>query len=269
MTSFLEGKVAIVTGAASGIGFATARALAVGGAQVVLFDWDQTALHIAEKGLRADGFNALAVSGDVSRDMDVGGLMEVTRTAFRRLDVLVNSAAVQPYGTVETTSEAEWDRVLAVNLKGTYLTSRYAVPIMRRCGGGAIINIASVQGTACQANVAAYAASKGALLALTRAMALDHAKDGIRVNSVSPGSIDTPALRSGAQNNNYTVALDKVLEQWGSAHPLGRIGRPEEVAALIVFLCSPGAAFCTGGDYRVDGGLLARIGVVEEFNGSA
>jgi NAD(P)-dependent dehydrogenase (short-subunit alcohol dehydrogenase family) len=267
MTTAFEGKVAVVTGAGSGIGLATAQALLANGAQVVLFDCNEDALSLARQTFPESGERVVGVLGDVSRSADVNGLMQTTLTRFHRLDLLINSAALQPYGTVETTSESQWDRVLSVNLKGPYLTSHYAVPLMRNNGGGVIVNVASVQGSACQANVAAYAASKGALLALTRAMALDHARDGIRVNSVSPGSIDTPALRAGAQSANTSMALEKVLEQWGLAHPLGRIGQADEVAALILFLCSAEATFCTGGDYRVDGGLLAKLAVVEEING--
>jgi len=151
---------------------------------------------------------------------------------------------------------------MAVNLKSIYLTAHHAVPLMRRGGGGAIVNIASVQGIACQTNVAAYVASKGAVLALTRAMALDHAKDGIRVNAVCPGSIDTPMLRFAASENLDGKTEDEVIAAWGKAHPIGRVGSIEDVGNMVAFLAGPGAAFCTGGEYKVDGGLLAKIGVV-------
>jgi NAD(P)-dependent dehydrogenase (short-subunit alcohol dehydrogenase family) len=268
MPQTFEGKVAIVTGAASGIGFATAAALGAQGARVVLFDCNAQTLREAEARLVAAGIGTLAVLGDVSQEDAARALVARAADSFGRLDVLVNSAALQLYGTVETTSEQDWDRVMAVNLKGAYLTSRHSIPVMRRSGGGAIVNVASVQGSACQANVTAYAVSKGALHTLTRAMAVDHARDGIRVNSVSPGSIDTPALRAGAQEVNRHVPLAQVLERWGEAHPLGRIGRAAEVAALIAFLCSADAGFCTGGDYRVDGGLLSKIGVSEDVHAS-
>jgi NAD(P)-dependent dehydrogenase (short-subunit alcohol dehydrogenase family) len=181
---------------------------------------------------------------------------------FGGLDIVVNSAAIQPYGTVETMSEDDWDRTLAINLKGAYLTSHFAVPEIRRRGGGSIVNIASVQGIACQTNVAAYVASKGGMLALTRAMAMDHARDNIRVNSVCPGSIDTPMLRFAASENLAGRTEDEVVASWGKLHPIGRVGLASEVGAMVAFLCSPRAEFCTGGEYKVDGGLLAKLAVV-------
>jgi NAD(P)-dependent dehydrogenase (short-subunit alcohol dehydrogenase family) len=260
MSGDLSGKVAIVTGGATGIGFGSARALVDAGASVVLFGPDAAALDIAVATLGAG--SAAGVVGDVSRSGDVERLVSATLERFGGIDIIVNSAAVQPYGTVETMSEADWDRALAINLKGTYLTAHHAIPNMRKRGGGAIVNIASVQGIACQTNVAAYVASKGGLLALTRAMALDHAKDGIRVNAVCPGSIDTPMLRFAASENLDGHTEDEVIASWGAAHPIGRVGLPEDVGNMVAFLAGPRAAFCTGGEYKVDGGLLAKIGVV-------
>ena len=258
----LAGKVAIVTGGATGIGFGGAQALAGEGATIVIFGLDKAALDKAVATLAASGATAHGIVGDVSSDASVSAMVSETVAKFGRIDIIVNSAAIQPYGTVETMGEAEWDRVLAVNLKGTYLTAHHAIPVMRKNGGGAIVNIASVQGIACQTNVAAYVASKGGLLALTRAMALDHAKDGIRVNAVCPGSIDTPMLRFAASENLDGRTEDEVIASWGAAHPIGRVGRIEDVGAMIAFLAGPRAAFCTGGEYKVDGGLLAKIGVV-------
>lgn len=251
--------VAIITGGGSGIGFAAARCLARDGASVVLFGHDADALSAAVVQLNQEGFNAYSISGDVSQDSSVRRLVEETCSRFGRIDSLVNSAAIQPYGTVETTAESVWDRVLAVNLKGVYLTGHHVVPVMRAQKAGAIVNVASVQGSACQKGVAAYAASKGAVLALTRAMALDHASEGIRVNSVSPGSIDTPMLRFEASLYEGDETAQELVDKWGRTHPLGRVGRPEEVGELIAFLCGPRSAFCTGADFRVDGGLLAKL----------
>jgi len=257
----LKDKVAIVTGGGSGIGFASARALAQEGAVAVLFGPDEKMLSSALKSLQSAGLKAHSVTGDVSSSDSVRALIEDTRTRHERLDIIVNSAAIQPYGTVETMPEAQWDRVMAINLKGIYLTAHFGIPLMK-ITGGAIVNVASVQGIACQTNVAAYVASKGAVLALTRAMALDHARDGIRVNAVCPGSIDTPLLRFAAAENKGAKTEDEVIRQWGLAHPIGRVGRPEEVGAMIAFLCGPDAGFCTGAEFKVDGGLLAKIGVV-------
>lgn len=253
----LTGKVAIVTGGATGIGLGSARALAAEGATIVLFGLGRAALDAASAET-----GGIGIEGDVSSAAAVAALFAEVSRRFGRVDIVVNSAAIQPYGTVETMDEAGWDRVLAVNLKGIYLTSHYAVPLMREVGGGAIVNIASVQGIACQTNVAAYVASKGAVLALTRAMALDHARDGIRVNAVCPGSIDTPMLRFAASENLDGKTEDEVVASWGAAHPIGRVGTIEDVGNMVAFLAGPRAAFCTGGEYKVDGGLLAKIGVV-------
>lgn len=258
--SELAGKVALVTGGATGIGFGSAEALIAEGANVALFGPDEKLLQRAVERLGRD--RSLGITGDVRQAAAVRGAVEATVRHWGGLDIVVNSAAIQPYGTVETMSEADWDATLAINLKGAYLTGHFAIPEMRRRGGGAIINIASVQGIACQTNVAAYVASKGGMLALTRAMALDHAKDGIRVNAVCPGSIDTPMLRFAASENLDGRTEDEVVASWGSAHPIGRVGLPSDVGAMVAFLAGPRASFCTGGEYKVDGGLLAKLGVV-------
>ena len=257
-----EGKVAVVTGGGTGIGLGAARRMAQDGASVVLCGHEDGPLKEAEAALSGEGLSAAAQLTDV-------GSMESCRDAnafaverFGGVDILVNSAAIQPYGTVETMDEATWERVLSVNVTGTYRMAHFAIPEMRRRGGGAIVNIASVQGLACQTNVAAYAASKGAMLALTRAMAQDHAGDNIRVNAVCPGSIDTPMLRFAASENKGDNTEDETIAIWGQAHPIGRVGRIEEVAEMIAFLSGPRSSFCTGGEYKVDGGLMAKIGVV-------
>ncbi|RVA38694.1 SDR family oxidoreductase, partial [Mesorhizobium sp. M7A.F.Ca.US.001.01.1.1] len=178
------------------------------------------------------------------------------------LDIVVNSAAVHPYGTAVSTDFETWNKAMSVNVGSIYLTAHFGIPEMVRRGGGAIVNVASVQGFACQQNVAAYATTKGAIHTLTRALALDHARSGIRVNSVSPGSIRTPILEQAARGENGTDAdVEAAYKRFGEAHPIGRIGEPEEVAELIAFLCSSKAGFCTGADYKIDGGLTAGIGV--------
>ena len=177
------------------------------------------------------------------------------------LNALVNSVGIQRYGTVESTSPETWDEVLAVNVKSMFLMAKHAVPLMRRNGSGAIVNISSGQAVASQRNVVAYTASKGAIVAMTRAMAVDHAHEGIRVNSICPGSIDTPMLRAAAHEVSPEDP-DRVIEEWGSMYPMRRVGLAGEVADAVLYLVSPLASFVTGADLRVDGGLLAGVALV-------
>lgn len=253
------GKVALVTGA-GGIGGAASLRLARAGAAVLACDLDPAAN--AALAAAAAGLALRTRQVDVAVPEQVAAAVAEAVAAFGGLDVIVNAAAIHPFGTVEQTDPATWARCMAVNVGSIHLTARFGVPHLRARGGGAIVNLASVQGHACQAGVAAYAASKGAILALTRAMALDHAGDNIRVNSVSPGSVRTPMLALAARAFDGAGAdIDAVFRRFGAAHPLGRIAEPEEVAELIAFLAGPRAGFCSGGDYLVDGGLKAGIGV--------
>ena len=259
--SEFTGKVALVTGT-TGIGRASAIRLARGGAMVLACGIDEaanTALAVEARGLE------LAVhpwTADVSVEAEVGAAVAEAVRRFGGLDIIVNAAAVHPYGTVVSTGFDVWTRCMAVNVGSIYLTAHFGVSQMARRGGGAIVNISSVQGFNCQQNVAAYVASKGAIHALTRAMALDHADQQIRVNSISPGSIRTPILEHAARTyGGAGVTVEQAFARFGAAHPLGRIGEPEEVAELVAFLASDKAAFCTGSDYKIDGGLTAGIGV--------
>lgn len=255
------GKVAVVTGT-TGIGLATARRLAAGGAAIAAFGIDGAANAALERELGGAGRRAKAFTLDVSVAEAVRAAIGGAVSAFGGLDIVVNTAAVHPYGTATTTDPDVWQRAMSVNIGSIYLTARYGIPEMVRRGGGVIVNVASVQGFACQENVAAYATTKGAIHTLTRSLALDYAGQGIRVNSVSPGSIRTPILERAARGEGGSDAdVEAAYQRFGAAHPLGRIGEPEEVAELIAFLCSAKASFCTGADYRIDGGLTAGIGV--------
>ena len=174
----------------------------------------------------------------------------------------MNSAGIQRYGTIADTPEETWDEVMSVNLKGVYWASRYAIPHIEAAGSGAVINLASVQAFASQSNVAAYTASKGAILALTRAMALDHADAGIRVNAICPAAIDTPMLRWAADLWKGDNTAEATIDAWGKGHPVGRVGSIEEVATVAAFLASDLCPFMTGADIKVDGGLLSKLGVI-------
>ncbi|MCW6509473.1 SDR family NAD(P)-dependent oxidoreductase [Lichenifustis flavocetrariae] len=253
----MEGKVALITGT-SGVAAATARRLIEAGANVLACGIDET----ANEALRATVPPVEVQRADMSVPDEVAFCVQRAVERFGGLDILVNAAAIHPFGTVEDTDIATWTRCFSVNVGSIYLTGHFGIPEMRKRGGGSIVNLASVQGHACQKGVAAYAATKGAIHALTRAMALDHAQDKIRVNSVSPGSVRTPMLAVAAKHFDGDDAdLDAVFRRFGDAHPLGRIAEAEEVAEMIAFLAGPRAGFCTGGDYLIDGGLTAGIAV--------
>jgi NAD(P)-dependent dehydrogenase (short-subunit alcohol dehydrogenase family) len=256
-----SGKVAVVAGGALGIGRAAAWRMAQDGASVVICGDQEDQVELAVAELREEELEVRGLRADVTSSVDMGRLVSFTTDAYGGVDVLVNSAGVQRYGTVVQTEEEVWDEVLNVNLKGIYLASKHAIPEMKKRGEGAIVNLSSVQAFASQKGVAAYTASKGGVNALTRAMAVDHAQEDIRVNAVCPASVDTPMLRWAADLFKGSKSVEETVEGWGRTHPLGRVAKPEEVAEVIAFLAGPRARFVTGSEYKVDGGLLAALGV--------
>jgi NAD(P)-dependent dehydrogenase (short-subunit alcohol dehydrogenase family) len=246
-----NGKNAIVFGGSSGIGLATAQLLRARGARVTIAD-----LTPPSSSDDIDGTSWVCCDVREQPQVEAAVLAAADR---EDLHWLVYSVGIQHYGTVLSTPVEEYDLVQAVNARGAFLAAKASIPQMRQ--GGSIVVVSSVQALACQNGVAAYAASKGTLEALTRAMAVDHAKDNVRVNSVMPGTVDTPMVRASADSFRGNGPLEEVLQEWGNFHPIQRVAQPEEVAWVIAFLLSDEASFLTGSSYRVDGGLLAQLPV--------
>jgi NAD(P)-dependent dehydrogenase (short-subunit alcohol dehydrogenase family) len=253
-----ENKVVIVTGSGKGIGRTCAQSFAREGARVVIADIDERASRQTVNDIVASGGQALFVKTSIDNPANVEDMVKETVRVYGGVDVLHNNAGVVRYGTVVELSVEDWDFILNINLRATFLTCKYVIPEMRKRGGGTIVNTASAQAFASQKNVGAYSASKGGIVSLTQSIALDHARENIRCNCIAPGSIATPMLEDAA---NIFVPHDpgQAITEWGNLHPLGRVGTPQEVANLVLFLASEDSSFCTGGCYRVDGGLLANL----------
>jgi NAD(P)-dependent dehydrogenase (short-subunit alcohol dehydrogenase family) len=250
----IQGRRALVTGAASGMGAASAELLAAEGAAVVLADLDEAGAEAGAEAIRAAGGRAVALRCDVASSSDVKAAVSAAVDHFGGLDIVVNCAGIIRRASVVETTEQEWDRVMAVNIGSVFLTGKHAVPVMATGGGGSIVNISSGWGLKGGPDAASYCASKGAVVNLTRAMAIDHGPQGIRVNCICPGDTDTPMLRSEA----HQLGLDETafLEE-SAARPLNRLGTGEDIARAVLYFASDDSAWVTGSTLVVDGGGLA------------
>jgi NAD(P)-dependent dehydrogenase (short-subunit alcohol dehydrogenase family) len=252
-----QNKVAVVTGGASGIGLACCRELAHRLAAVAMVDLDGKTGRKAAKELQQGGGRVEFFSFDVSKRAQVEAGVAKIAKKLGGIDILINNAGIQRYASATTCSEEEWDLVLSVNLKSAFLMSKYAIPVMIKRGGGAIVNTGSAQSVAAQSNSVHYVVSKHGMLGLTRCLALDYAKQNIRANCVLPGAIDTPLLR-------WAVSLgpdpEGTIAACNRIHLRGKMGKPEEVARVMVFLASDLASFITGAAVAVDGGILVPVG---------
>lgn len=255
-----DGKVVIVTGGSAGIGQGIAEVFAREGAAVVVHGRTQDNVDETVEAIIAAGGRAVGVTGDVIEEETHKRTVAAALENFGRLDHIVTSAGIQTYGDSLTTTPENFDRVYQVNVRGVFLAVHNAIAEIRK-NAGTVTLISSVQGVATQDNVVGYTMTKGALNAMTRAMAVDEARHGVRVNAVLPGSIDTPMLRTSAAewSDGTPEGIENTIANWGTSHALGRVGLPQEMGTVCSFLASSDASFVTGAEIRADGGLLARI----------
>lgn len=254
MNSSFQGQVALVTGAASGLGLAAAKAFAQAGASVAMADWNKEAVESAAKSMEAEGHKVLAIVCDVSDDSQVEAMVDKTVAAFGRLDAAYNNAGVQNLlaDTADATSE-DFDRVVSINLRGVWSCMKFELRQMLRQQSGAIVNCSSIGGLIGGAGRGNYHAAKHGVIGLTRSTGLEYAARGIRVNAICPGLIHTP-MADQMMASGQTEALNAMLKDV----PIGRLGRPEEIADAVLWLCSPGASFVIGHALTVDGGYTVR-----------
>ena len=258
----LSGRVVIVTGGAKGIGEGCVQKFLDSNATVISFDLDNSSL--ANQNTKYANFESKFSSQvvDVSNEAQVEDAIAKVSSTYGRIDGLINCAGIQTYGSVTDTTEEIWDKTFNVNVKSMFLTAKHVAPVMITQKAGSIVNISSVQSLMSQKTVVAYAASKGAINALTRASAIDLAISGVRVNAILPGSVDTPMLRTSAEMHRGEKSIEEVLADWGAGHPLGRIAKSSEIGDLAVFLVSDESAFITGQAIVIDGGLSIQVPVI-------
>ncbi|MBI4873302.1 MAG: glucose 1-dehydrogenase [Acidobacteria bacterium] len=251
----LEGRVAIITGAGSGIGRASAIHFAAEGARVVAADWNAESGAETEEIVRASGGEAAFCRADVSQAANAERMVRFAEERYGKLDALFNNAAVQILGRLTDTSEQDWDRIHSVNLKGVFLCMKYAIPAMIRAGGGAIVNMSSILGLVGDPDLAAYCAAKGGVIALTKAAALTCGENGIRVNCLCPGDVETPMVKDYFDK---AADPDGLRKEVYSKYALRRIATPEEIARTAAFLVSDASSFMTGSVVVADGGLTSK-----------
>ena len=253
MNITFEGQVALVTGAGSGMGLATAKAFAEAGAAVVLADFNEETVRAAAAELVSEGHKAIAVRCDVADEAQVKEMVDLTMSAFGRLDAAYNNAGINsPVAETADASSEEYDRVMAINLRGVWNCMKYELLQMRKQGSGAIVNCSSLGGLVGIAGRGVYHASKHGVLGLTKSAGLEYAARGIRVNAICPGIIATPMVTGMIERE--PEAMDALMKE----QPIGRLGRPEEIASAVLWLCSPGASFVIGHALVVDGGYTVR-----------
>jgi NAD(P)-dependent dehydrogenase (short-subunit alcohol dehydrogenase family) len=254
----MKDKVALVMGGGAGTGRATALAFARGGARVVVADINEDGARQTQTLVNDAGGEAAAVVANMGLAADIQRVMEICQSTFGALHLVSNNAALAaPNKPVTALSEEEWDKCMGVTLKGVWLCMKYQLPLIEASGGGAIVNIASVSGIRGEVFQSAYAAAKGGVITLTKAVAAEYARRGVRVNTVCPGGIETDGMRY------YLKSMPEMREKTLNAHAMGRLARPEEIADAVVYLCSEQASFITGHDLVVDGGILVRSNVID------
>lgn len=254
----MPSKVALVMGGGAGTGRATALAFARKGARVMVADVNEEGAQKTLALIEAEGGEGMTVVANMAVANDIERVVEKCREAYGGLHMVSNNGALgAPSKSVIELSEKEWDACMGVTLKGVWLCMKYQLPLIEASGGGAIVNIASVSGIRGEAYQSAYAAAKGGVITLTKAVAAEYAKRGVRINTVCPGGIDTTGMRF------YLKSMPEMREKTLNAHAMGRLAQPDEIANAVVFLCSSEASFITGHDLVVDGGILVRSNVVE------